>query len=377
MANKKKWEIFPRRYGFFPYIFLVYLLLPILQVAKESGLKQFIGFLLVFIFLLSYQQLYSQMEKESFKVWLIAQIVLVLVLSAFYDPNLLFMGYFPANFIGYYTNQKYFRIFYYFFVIALTFPLLLSWHHINFNSLIFFFPFFLIMLISPFGIRSMNRRMELERELDFANEQIDQLVKREERMRIARDLHDTLGHTLSLLTLKSQIVGKMVKIQPEEAIKEAREIEEVSRAALRQVRELVSDMRSVTIREGLIEVQKTLTAAKVHLESSIELEEEEIPLLLQNILSLCLKEAVTNIVRHSGASICRINIFQQRGEVVLSVEDNGSGFHHENAKGNGLKGMKERLELVQGTFRISCEQGTTLHIVIPIIQKERQKEEVL
>jgi two-component system, NarL family, sensor histidine kinase DesK len=77
------------------------------------------------------------------------------------------------------------------------------------------------MFLSPFGIRSMNRRMELEKQLDEANEQIRALIKREGRMRIARDLHDTLGHTLSLITLKSQVAGKLVeKQQPEqEAVK--------------------------------------------------------------------------------------------------------------------------------------------------------------
>ncbi|KAB7671790.1 sensor histidine kinase [Bacillus sp. B1-b2] len=376
MVMKGKWEIFPKRFGFFPYIFLVYLLLPIIVVSKESGLKQFIGYLLVAIFLLSYQRLYAQLERESLNFWLIIQILLVMILGVFYDPYQLFLGYFPANFIGYFTGKKFFRFFYLLFILSLTLTFAISWRNIDITSLVFIIPFFIIMLISPFGIKSMNRNMELERKLDLANEQIDQLIKREERVRIARDLHDTLGHTLSLLTLKSQLVGKMVNLQPVEAQREAKEMEEISRTALKQVRELVSDMRAVTITEGLIEVQKMLATANIKLSITHQIDDREIPLLLQNIISLCLKEAVTNIVRHSKATFCHIQLIPMPGAVEISIQDNGIGFADGKVKGNGLKGMKERLELVQGELAISCVQETTLRIKIPIILKEREKEEI-
>ena len=87
--------------------------------------------------------------------------------------------------------------------------------------------------------------------MDQANEQIKELIKREERVRIARDLHDTLGHTLSLITLQSQLVQRLAEKHPERAKAEAKEIEMTSRSALRQVRELVSDMRAITIAEEL------------------------------------------------------------------------------------------------------------------------------
>ncbi|MED3793268.1 sensor histidine kinase [Niallia alba] len=376
MDTKKRFELFPRRYGFFPYIFLVYVLLPIMQVMKEEGIKQIVGFLLVLVFLLSYRQLYSSIEENRFNYWLVIQILLVMIFSIFYDPNLLFMGYFPANFIGYYSGKKYFYYFYSLFVLSLLIPIGISWKDINPNSLIFLIPFFLIMLISPFGIRSMNRRMDLERQLDLANEQISYLVKKEERMRIARDLHDTLGHTLSLLTLKSQLVGKMVYPQPESAIKEAKEMEGISRAALKQVRELVSDMRAITIREAIIEVQTTLQAAGINTEITIDMKDSEVPLLSQNIISLCLKEAVTNIVKHSAATTSKVAIQQHIGTIELIVQDNGKGLEEGRNEGNGLLGMQERLELVDGKWRISSSNGTTLHIVVPIIRKERRKEEI-
>jgi two-component system sensor histidine kinase DesK len=200
-------------------------------------------------------------EKKGFSFWLGVQMGIIFLLSMFYNPNILFMGYFPANFIGYYSEKKSFYKALILFAIIQTIPLLINIGKYSFESMVYFFPFFVIMLLSPFGIRSMNRRMDLERQLDFANEQINQLVKKEERMRIARDLHDTLGHTLSLLTLKSQIVGKLALNKPEQARIEAKEMEAISRTALKQVRELVSDMRAITIAEELVEVQTILEVA--------------------------------------------------------------------------------------------------------------------
>lgn len=170
------------------------------------------------------------------------------------------------------------------------------------------------MLVSPFGIKSLGRRKILEKQLDQANEVIEELVKREERMRIARDLHDTMGHTLSLITLKSQLVERLVAKDPERAQAEAREIQRTSRAALRQVRELVSEMRAVTVAEELAEAGKMLRAAEIVLEVQGEVSLEDVPDLTQNILSLCIKEAVTNIVKHSQATRCRIGIALTEGQ---------------------------------------------------------------
>ncbi|MCB6771060.1 histidine kinase, partial [Veillonella atypica] len=102
---------------------------------------------------------------------------------------------------------------------------------------------------------------ELERKLDQANQRIAELIKREERVRISRDLHDKLGHTLSLLTLKSQLVQRLISIDTERAQQEAKEIELTSRAVLKQVRELVSDLRTITIAEELVQIQQILRAA--------------------------------------------------------------------------------------------------------------------
>lgn len=193
------------------------------------------------------------------------------------------------------------------------------------KDLLYFVPFLVIMFISPYGIRSLNKRMELEKQLDQANQQIKELVKREEWLRIARDLHDTLGHTLSLLTLKSQLVQRLTAIDPERARFEAKEMEITSRAALKQVRELVSDMRAAAIAEELMQIQQILKAADIAYHYNGEVDYKEISLFTQNMLSMCLREAATNVVKHSRAKNCFISIYRTSDYFKVIVKDDGIG----------------------------------------------------
>lgn len=377
---KKNFSIFPKRYGFFPYIFLIYLLLPISYLTNQtSGIKQLIGFGLVLLFLVTYRQLFFiSPHKKLFTYWLAIQLSIILIYTVFYDINLVFLGFFSANFIGYYREKKIFRRGLASLVVVLVAPFI--YHLLKdpslLNRLFYFLPFLVIMLISPYGIRSMNRRMELEQELDEANQQIKELVKREERVRIARDLHDTLGHTLSLLTLKSQLVQRTIASDPERARKEAREMETTSRAALKQVRELVSDMKTATIAEELIHIQQILRAADITFEYMGGSDFSNISPVTQNIVSMCIREAATNIVKHSRATHCTISISQTDEKISITIKDDGMGMDQQTPFGNGLRGMKERLALIDGALDVSTHNGTVLSIAVPIVKKAERKETI-
>jgi len=223
----------------------------------------------------------------------------------------------------------------------------------------------------------MNRRMELEQKLDEANQHIKELVKREERVRIARDLHDTLGHTLSLLTLKSQLVQRIIASAPERARKEAREMETTSRAALKQARELVSDMKTATIAEELIHIQQILRAADITFEYMGGSDFSNIPPVTQNIVSMCIREAATNIVKHSRATHCTISISQTDDKISITIKDDGMGMDQQKTPfGNGLRGMKERLALIDGALDVSTHDGTVLSIAVPNVKKAEGKEAI-
>ena len=343
--TRKRFQIFPSKLGFYPFIWLVYIILPIFNIRSEGGFKLILGYALIALFVVTYRQLYW--ATTTFSIWLGIQMLIIVIMSVFYNPFNLYMGFFTANFIGYYMEQRKFNIAMVVFVAVLLFPLALAWDQIDGTAILFMLPFFIIMIMSPFGIRSMNRRQNLEKELDQANEQIKELVKREERMRIARDLHDTLGHTLSLITLKSQLVEKLALKDPQRAQFEAGEIQRTSRAALRQVRELVSDMRAITVAEELAGAGEILKSADIALEIEGDAHLDSVSDLTQNILSLCIKEAMTNIVKHSQAENCVIRIGVTEANVSVDIEDDGIGLNSrgegDSLQGNGLKGMAERL----------------------------------
>ncbi len=249
------------------------------------------------------------------------------------------------------------------------------------QSQIFFsqLPFIIISVIGvillPFNMYNRIKREKLEHQLEDANVRISQLMVMEERQRIARDLHDTLGQKLSLIGLKSDLAGRLLQKHPEKVHKEILDIHQTARNALKEVREMVSDMRSTKLEDEINHAQQVIGAAEMnfHLEGNPVL--DRTPLLVENVLGMCLKEAVTNVVKHSNATACSVMIQQLPGEVSIIVKDDGIGIGSTAlTKGNGLRGMRERLDFVNGSLEIENRNGTVLSIKIPNVVKQQSEE---
>ncbi|MGG1877359.1 sensor histidine kinase [Paenibacillus cisolokensis] len=375
-TGKRRFAIFPAELGWFPYLWLIYLVLPIINMLSESGTKMAVGYGLIALFTFTYRQLYFAEGEPRFFTWLGIQMSIIFILCMWYHPSYMYMGFFTANFIGWYTDRRNFTIALALFTLVQSAPLIKHAHTLGWRELIFMIPFLLIMVMAPFGIRSLYRRQQLEKELAQANEQIRSLIKGEERMRIARDLHDTLGHTLSLITLKSQLIEKLVDTNAEQAKLEAREIHNTSRSALRQVRELVSEMRTATLAGELQEARVILNSAGIELICHGHPRLAGISDLAQNIMSLCLREAVTNVVKHSQARTCTVTMETGSTDWLLSIEDDGAGLQagYDAPEKNGLRGMTERLALIGGTLNIESHGGTKLTIRVPIVIKSRKED---
>jgi len=205
------------------------------------------------------------------------------------------------------------------------------------------------------------QRMRANLKLNLAHEQIIHLSKVAERERIARDLHDVLGHTLSVVVLKSELAGKLMDRDPARARHEIVEVEQIARKALTDVREAIRGYRSEGLVAEIARAQKTLDAAGVTLECGAK--PPHLAPAEETVLSLIVREAVTNIVRHAQASRCRLEFAANGAGTALVVEDDGRGGIRE--EGNGLRGMRERVESMGGQFRIDSAQGTRLLIEIP------------
>jgi len=203
------------------------------------------------------------------------------------------------------------------------------------------------------------------RALQESNAQIRRLAAIAERERIARDLHDLLGHTLSLIAIKSELAEKLVHRDAESAGREIADVKNIARETLKEVRAAVSGIRTVAL-EG------ELAAARVLLESSkVELttrrSEGTLPAALENTIAMILREAVTNIHRHAGARHVNVDILAEGSVAELIVSDDGRG--GVSAHGNGLRGIAERVKESGGSLEIRSPagHGTVLSVRLPAV----------
>ena len=198
--------------------------------------------------------------------------------------------------------------------------------------------------------------------LRVAQEEIEHLAKLAERERIARDLHDLLGHTLSVIILKSELASKLAERDAERARSEIRDVERISRDALSQVRAAVRGYREGGLIAEIANAGEALKAAGVEL--TTDLAQVPLPAPHEAVLSMAMREAVTNVVRHAEARRCRIALESNGNACVLVVSDDGRGGRE--PFGSGLTGMRERVEALGGTLRRDGTSGTTLTITLPM-----------
>ena len=202
-----------------------------------------------------------------------------------------------------------------------------------------------------------------QHKLRLAHDEIERLAALAERERIARDLHDVLGHTLSVIVLKSELAGRLLERDPERAAQEIGDVEKTARTALKEVREAIGGYRSQGLAAEVEMARNTLQTAGVALacESPVpKLTDEE-----ETVLCLALREAVTNIVRHAHATQCRMRFAMTEDRYhSLLVEDDGPNTIRQ--EGNGLRGMRERVQSLGGRFSISNEHGTSLLVELPV-----------
>jgi two-component system sensor histidine kinase DesK len=216
-------------------------------------------------------------------------------------------------------------------------------------------------MVGALVIQDRNKE-RLTRRLLLAQDEAQRLAKMAERERIARDLHDLLGHTLSVIVLKSELASKLAEVDAGRAAAEIRDVERISRDALAQVRAAVQGYRSSGLDREVEQARTALDAAGIRLDASMS--GHRLPAAQETVLAMALREAVTNIVRHARATACRLSLRQEGPWCELEVADNGRG--GELYEGNGLSGMRQRVEALGGKLERDGTAGMRLRIRVPV-----------
>lgn len=344
--------------------------------------------MLIGLFVILFRQLYYNVK------WvpqiLVTQVAILLLLAAVFHPMYSFAGFM----IAYPLSKQKITI-----LISTTIAFIIGMGAIVVPYIGQAGPQFWLMLLMPvFGVCILPYIIRASIQFQQMAEQLrgvtaERTAQQEERQRIARELHDTLGHTLSLIALKGQVVEKLVERNPERAIQEAREIRETARAALKQMRELVTEMKVAYFADEYQHAVSLCSTAGIKLKSEYQsvsnrtpsnglegdiLAKNPLPLtpLQETVLAMCFRELITNVVRHSRATSCMVHVNIQEGEVRVTVSDDGIGVDTDRVytSSNGMAGLRQRLVLVDGHMSLSSSlgKGTELTIHIPrVIRNEK------
>jgi two-component system sensor histidine kinase DesK len=220
-----------------------------------------------------------------------------------------------------------------------------------------------LCLLTAFALRGTRHLVSVNAQLVEARDELARSAVAEERMRFARDLHDLLGHSLSLIALKSELAGRLAERDPARARQEMADVEAAARRALAEVRDAVSGYRQVSLAQALAEARSALSAAGITLRAPGP--GDPLPAAVDAVLGWVVREATTNVLRHSGARSVTVDVRPTDDGIRLTVTDDGRG--GAGPRGTGLAGLAERVEALGGRLEAGPAEGRgfRLTVVVP------------
>ncbi|SOC40618.1 sensor histidine kinase [Salinicoccus kekensis] len=368
------YHIFAKNTGLSLYIWIVFCVLPFYFIFRStSSLEIVFGVVATALFFAVFWLTYN---VEGPKIYIGLSIEFVINIIMTYLFGYVYFALFIAFYVGIIRNRAGFISMYVIHLVTTIAAMVVGFIG-DYSLFISHLPFLIMtvlgVILIPIGKRSRIQTEELEDQLADANQKIAELAIADERNRIARDLHDTLGQKLSMIGLKSELSSKLIDIDTVKAKNELEDIHHTSRQALKEVRELIGNMRHNGLAEELERVGDILDTAGIDHEITVDAEIGKIPELSENILSMCLKEAVNNVIRHAGADYSFIELSESKRDLLLKVSDNGTR-NKQFLNGNGLDGMRERLAFVSGEMHITqTPEGFEINVSVPKILKEREE----
>lgn len=201
----------------------------------------------------------------------------------------------------------------------------------------------IVMVIIVLAMTGMFSLIRANSELRMAREELATLAVTAERERMARDLHDVLGHSLTTITVKAGLARRLLESgDAERAAQEVTDMERLGRQALAEVRSTVSANRVASLGREVAVAREALRAAEI--EADLPVAVDDVPAERQQAFAYVVREGVTNVIRHSGASRCTVRLTPESVEVL----DDGVGSPAGTPAGNGISGLTERLAAVGG-----------------------------
>lgn len=348
------------------YFYLIFLM-PLFIFMKQYALwRQIVVIFLLIVFLYGYRQgfLPKYQNQKMFHVLLILSSMITLLTG--YASIFIYIGFqFP-----YWTNLqkvyiKNYKLFLMYSMISSGISVLLSWSYIK-NDWYWIAFGLVFVVLSPWISWESEINNRVIRALNRDNERLLSIIKQEERQRIARDLHDNMGQSYSMIALKAELADKLLDKDLQKARQEIHEIAETSRAHLSMVRNIVSNLQERTIASSMLDISKMLAYRDIDITVYSEHLVHDWPLKIQDPLAAIIQEAITNVIRHSQASHVQIT-FSEDQAYHLIIHDNGKGYRMniEDLPGFGLKGIRQRVQQMGGLLQCINDGGAKLSIKIP------------
>ena len=348
-------------------IFMVFPIVPVVTGELPSW-----HLLIDILFVVAYLGvLTTKSQRLSWLFWII-MLAYVAGYTAFVGVNYIWFFFFLANLLIYHFGVRSFNSLHvrtFLLAQVLVVGQLLIFQEIEVEFLVYLFGILTFVDLMTFGLVRIRIVEDLKEAQAKQNAQINLLLAENERSRIGQDLHDSLGHTFAMLSVKTDLALQLFQIQAYPQVeKELKEIQQISKESMREVRTIVENLKSRTLTSELETVKKMLEIAGIEMETDNQLDTASLTQELESTASMILLELVTNIIKHAQASKAYLKLERTEKELILTVSDDGCGFAF--IKGDELHTVRDRVLPFSGEVRvISQKQPTEVQVRLPY--KER------
>ncbi len=349
-------------------IFMVFPIVPVVTGELPSW-----HLLIDILFVLAYLGvLTTKSQRLSWLCWVI-MLAYVAGNTAFVGVNYIWFFFFLANLLIYHFGVRSFNSLHVrTFLLAqfLVVGQLLIFQEVEVEFLVYLLGIITFIDLMTFGLVRIRIVEDLKEAQAKQNAQINLLLAENERSRIGQDLHDSLGHTFAMISVKTDLALQLFQIQAYSQVeKELREIQQISKESMREVRTIVENLKSRTLTSELETVKKMLEIAGIEVEIANQLDTASLTQELESTASMILLELVTNIIKHAQASKVYLKLERTEKELILTVRDDGCGFA--SIKGDDLHTVRDRVLPFSGEVNvISQKQPTEVQVRLPY--KERK-----